>query len=427
MRVPLSGLRIDSPAVPLLLAQVSYQGVTDVIGNVGGTTLQDTMCSTAGLQPGYDGLQIKLLSSNAAGQVRPINVHTIATGVISVLDPWTDFNGAAYQIPVGTRFVILSNQGGGGAPAPVLAPSIGLWMFGECDPAMVASTTAITCPNLIGFPDDIFNDEFWMQVIHNTDAPGTAPEREWSRITNYVGATGAFTTDAFSANVEASDLVAIVHESIMSMEILGFGTLDTSSATVPADSTRAAAYTWENNDFFKGCVLMPTEGDCRFQPRPIRTYASATGVFTLDEPFTQVPGLVDYVIIRSSYPVQRLIDIFNLVNAMLVTTETSGTITTDGTVQNVYINNAPGGVFEPLCVKLDLSNMIAGHQLAVVVNYQIRPGGALTRAEGVTFLGAQTDDIITIQLDPNRYGIQVTLDLLAGANIDIDWEVIYRV
>ena len=175
-----------------------------------------------------------------------------------------------------------------------IGPGVGLWMFGRVA-AGIASTTVITTDNLgVHLPTDVFNNEFYMQVLHNFNAPGTAPEREIRRITDFVGPTQTFTTDAFSANVEAGDLVAIIHESILSIEILGFGTLTTSSATVPADNTRA-----EVDNYFNGCLLMPTEGACRFQPRRIVDYTGATGVFTLDpnNPFTGVSGLVDYIII----------------------------------------------------------------------------------------------------------------------------------
>ncbi len=292
---------------------------------------------------------------------------------------------------------------------------------------MVASQTVIVTNNLGGLPDDIFNGEFWMQVIHNANAPGTAPEREIRRITNFVGATQTFTTDAFSANVEANDLIAILHESIMPTEIMGFGTLDTSSTTVPADSARAGLYAWENNDHFKGCLLMPTEGNCRFQPRPIRSYVAATGVFTLDEPFSQLPGLVDYVVIGAAYPVQRLVDIFNIVNALLLDAETGGALTADGTEQNVYINNTPAGIFEPLIVNIDCTTMLAGDVTVLRTYYRIAAGGNLIKKDQVTLNGAQDPDLKNIILEPNRYGVQVTLEQTAGVNRDYYWEVITRI
>jgi len=288
---------IDDPSRQVHVALVSYEDITSAAGNALGTTL---VCANLAGEPSYQGFHsVKILDGNAAGQIRPVAVHPAGGNTITVASAWTDNTGAVVQIIAGTRFVILSTGGGGGGGAPVIAPSIGLWMFGECDPGMAASLTAIVCANLAGFPDDIFNNEFWMQVIHNDNAAGAAPEREWRRITDYAGATGAFTTDAFTANVEAGDLIAIVHESIMSIEILGYGTLDASSATVPADSARPGAYAWETDDYFNGCLLMTTEGAARFAPRRIIDYINATGVFALDlnNPFPALPGLVDYIII----------------------------------------------------------------------------------------------------------------------------------
>lgn len=287
MRI-LGNFYVDSPSYPLLRAMVSYEGVATANGAVTGTTVVDNQLAA---EPSYAGLALKVLDGPAAGQVRPVETHVGNT--LGVSQPFTDPAGAVQQILAGVRFVVISLAGGGGAPPPV-TPSVGLWMFGICDPGMVASATVLVMPNLAGFPDHIFDNEFWVQVIHNTDNPGAAPEREVRRITNYVGATGTFTCDAFTANVEANDLVAVFHESIMSIEVLGFGTLDTSSATVPADSTRT-----EGDNYFNGCLLMPTEGAVRFQPRRIVDYTGAGGIFQIDpnNPFTAATGLVDYIII----------------------------------------------------------------------------------------------------------------------------------
>jgi len=307
-----------------------------------------------------------------------------------------------------------------------IGPSVGLWMFGVCDPAMVGSQTVIVTNNLTGLPDDIFNGQFWMQVILNHNAHGVAPEGEFRRITNFVAATQTFTVDAFSANVEANDLVCIFHESLLPQQILGVGTLTTSSTTVPADDTRT-----EGNDYFKGCLLMPTEEVCRFQPRPIRS-STAAGVFILDEPFTQAPGLVDYVIVPAAYPVQRLIDIFNAVNAMLTLTETGGTLVADGTEQNLYINNLPAGEFDPRVVFVDLDNMAAGDTTVFRVYYRLNAGGGLQLYDYIQYNGADGGlpngrKLISIALLPNRFGVQVTLQQTAGVNKAYDWDVHYGV
>jgi hypothetical protein len=209
--------------------------------------------------------------------------------------------------------------------------------------------------------------------------------------------------------------------------VLAFGTLDISSTTVPADSTRNGLYAWENNDYFKGCLLMPISGNCRFQPRPIRAYVAATGVFTLDEPFSQAPGTVDYVIVRAQYPVQRLLDIFNIVNALLLDAETGGTLTADGTEQTLYINNAPAAIFEPLIVNVDCTNMQAGDVIVLRAYYRITAGGNLRLKDEVTLNGAQDPALRNIVLEPNRYGVQATLEQTAGTNRNYDWEVITRI
>lgn len=540
----------DHPTWPVVLTEITYWGITSAAGAVTGTTV---VCQDLVNEPSYQGLAVKLLDGAAAGQVRVINVHVAGTNTLTVPNPFTDNAGAVVQVTASIRFVIMSLGGGGGAPAPPVAPSIGLWMFGMCDPGMAASLNTLVMPNLAGFPNDIFNNEFWIQVIYNANAPGVVPERQIRRVTNYVGATGTFTVDPFGANVEANDLVAVFHESIMSIEILGFGTLDASSVTVPADSTRPEAA-----GHFDGCLLMTTEGAVAFQPRRIVDFTAA-GVFTLDPnyPFTALPGLVDYIIIgdqdgyewpyihatmscleqpRVGQPdmeVARLslhnlrpdgaipaaeyanttinIDrmrlgvdadwvnivagaamveqvgwaeydytfpavswqdgdlirytiydctvtippgsvqvftiprqtrygvvgglgavielveaIFDLVNAILITSETGGTVTTDGTEQDIYINNAPAGVYEPLKVMIDFSNQTQAETVIIRTYYRIVNGGALVLKDELEFSEEQDPPLKNVELEPNRFGIRVSIQRIAGAAIAYPWEVLFR-
>ena len=125
MRIP-SGLYIDSPAWPLLQAQITYWGITTAAGNAFGTTLVDALCSTAGQQPSYaiPAAQVcKLLTGDAAGQLQVVGAHALGTGTLSFANPFTDYNGAVYQVPAGIRFVILSLVPGGGGPGPLPGPS----------------------------------------------------------------------------------------------------------------------------------------------------------------------------------------------------------------------------------------------------------------------------------------------------------------
>jgi hypothetical protein len=227
-------------------------------------------------------------------------------------------------------------------------------------------------------------------------------------------------TPDYTAGATASSLIRLI-KGILGVKVVAEGTLTTSSPTVPADTGRT-----EGNDFFKGCILMPLTGAVAFQPRPIRQFTSGTDVFTLDEPFTAAPGLVAYVILASDYPVQRLIDIFNAVNAILTSAETGGTVTTDGTEQDVYRVETPAGVFEPLKVKIDFTNQTAGETVVVKTYYRIKSGGNLIKEDETTFAGVQDPQLKPIDLEPNRYGLKVTMQRTAGVARDYDWEALYR-
>lgn len=94
-----------------------------------------------------------------------------------------------------------------------LAP--GCFAYGEAA-AATASTTEIAIAALAGYGDDFFNNKYYMQVLHNADSAGDAPEAQVRKITDYVSATGTFTVDAFSANV-GQDLCVILHESLVAL------------------------------------------------------------------------------------------------------------------------------------------------------------------------------------------------------------------
>lgn len=557
MKIPQSGLRIDNPAFPLLQAHITYWDISTANGSPLGTTL---VCNGLANEPSYAGLAVKILDGPAAGQVRQISSHIGNT--LTVAAAFTNALGVAQQITASVRFCILSLiPGAGGVPPGPPAPSVGLWMFGMCDPGMGASANTLVLTNLAGFNNDLFNNEFWIQVIHNFNNPGVAPEREIRRVLDYAGATGTFIVDPFTAPVEANDLVCVFHESIMAIEILGFGTLTLSSATIPEDNLRL-----EVNDYFNGCLLMPTEGADRFQPRRIIDWAvggggPGTGVFTIDPnyPFTAVPGIVDYIIIgdqcgyswpyiqalmsvneqpqvgQPSIEVARLeihnlrpdgavipaieyagatisIDryrhtvdagwvnivagtpmlenpgyanysynfpavswqdgdliryniwgcvvtippgavgadfqipyqakfgviggltslmtkldlVFVLVNAFFTLKETGGTITTTGAVQDVYRNETPMGVFEPRKVQIDFTHQTAAETVVVRVYYRIISGGNLIQKDEVIFAGVQTIPLKNIELEPNRFGVQVTMQRTAGGAQNYDWAAFYE-
>jgi len=224
----------------------------------------------------------------------------------------------------------------------------------------VPGANQFTVPQLAGYGETCFVG--WTAfVFWDAGGAGAAPQGESKTITTYVDATGTFTTAAFTAAVAAGDSIIVIHPSIasvlssllvpaadaitnvverdvignktdtanytvdglssimrylkalMNAQIIAYGTLTTSSLTVPADAGRTASYPHENNNYFNGCQLVPLSGNARFQARYIADYTSATGVFTLDgsNPFTNLPGLVNYVIITGSNSQVSAIDTFS--------------------------------------------------------------------------------------------------------------------
>lgn len=110
-------------------------------------------------------------------------------------------------------------------------------------------------------------------------------------------------------------------------------------------------------------------------------------------------------------------------------TETGGTLTTDGNEQNLYINNAPAGVYRPICLSVDFTNHTATETVVIKVYSRIRPGGNMILKDTKTFIGTAeltTIKLIDIDLKPNRYGIQITIQKTVGTNRAYDWEVSYE-
>lgn len=208
---------------------------------------------------------------------------------------------------------------------------------------------------------------------------------------------------------------------LLGINVIARGTFTTSSATVPADTGRS-----EGNDYFKGCTLIPLAGGCAFQPRPIRQYTATTDVFILDEPFTTAPGLVDYAIVDKGYPVQRLLDIFSVVNSIMQLEETGGTVTTDGNEQTIYINDAPAILYRPVALYVDLTAMDTNDDVTVKVYYRLKAGGDYILHTQEDYADNVSPDLKIIPLYPNRFGIKITVQETAGVHNDIDWGIIYE-
>lgn len=114
-------------------------------------------------------------------------------------------------------------------------------------------------------------------------------------------------------------------------------------------------------------------------------------------------------------------------DGMGVLEEIAGNLLTDGAVQTIYINNAPAGIYRPICLKIDFANQQATETVVIRELYRISPGGALSVHDEQEFIGVVDDPIVKIDLDPTRYGVSVTIEKTGGTNRTYDWEVFYEI
>lgn len=273
--------------------------------------------------------------------------------------------------------------------------------------------------------------------------------------------------DASVYAVAATKSIIAYLKGVLGVSVVASGTFTTSSATVPADTGLAALA----SQYYKGCMLMPLTGACAFQPKLIVDFATGTGVFTLngENPFTAAPGLVAYVVLSHQQALVPAADstanqttghvVGNKSDAAVTTvgvvaslmayekgllnqaaaikavtdaeetlTETGGTVTTDGTEQDVYIADAPAGLFNPIAVLIDGTNHTVTETVDVKTYYRIKAGGnyILQATQSVT-LAVFAPTLMYVPLLPNRFGVKVTIQKTAGTNRAYDWEAIYGV
>jgi len=186
---------------------------------------------------------------------------------------------------------------------------------------------------------------------------------------------------------------------------------------------------------FDGNLVIITSGDYKGQARDIDGVTTGGTVTPLSAFGGQIVSGVTFVIAALRFTPAEvaailaiLSDVFDLVNALLVLTETGGMVTATGvgTEDNVYVNDDPTGVFKPLLVTIDLSDLAGGEVVTVRTYYRIAPGGApVLKGAPVIFVGVQAEPLKDIELQPNRYGLEVTLEGTTG--VVFPWEVFYKV
>ena len=124
----------------------------------------------------------------------------------------------------------------------------------------------------------------------------------------------------------------------------------------------------------------------------------------------------------------ELVGVADLISAMGILEETGGIITSIlGAEVTVYRNNAPHSVFTPKVVKISVSAHTATETITIREYYRNVSGGALELYDWRTYVGDIIAEGINVRLDPNRFGVEVTLELDAGTPRTYTWEGVKEV
>ena len=137
------------------------------------------------------------------------------------------------------------------------------------------------------------------------------------------------------------------------------------------------------------------------------------------------PGITN---VGQGYFNDKLDGILTFESALLVIQATGGTLTADGSEQNIYYDDEPLGVMSPIALLIDLDNMQGGDTIEVKVYHRMSDAGALKLFAFYTWTGADgglsnSEVIDQIDFYPNRHGFRVTLDQTGGTNRDYPWEL----
>lgn len=145
-----------------------------------------------------------------------------------------------------------------------------------------------------------------------------------------------------------------------------------------------------------------------------------------------VPGLTNQSVAPYSVT-ETLGQIHELAAAEFTLQETGGTLAATGAEQTLYINDNPLGCFGPRTLFVDLDEMIQGDTTVLRVYYRLSAagaGGTLKLEDYQSYTGvdgglANSIKLVAIDLYPNRFGVQITLEQTATANgyDDYIWEV----
>jgi len=243
---------------------------------------------------------------------------------------------------------------------------------GKCTLA-APHASIIDSTDLAGYGVNFFITNFYMQVIVSAGAAAN----EVRKILGYSNA-GQFVTDAFSGVVTAGDQLLIMHESLVAI-----GRNDV------------------NNVFDSALVVANADGSILERLEDIKDYVRVAA-----DTYDEVVGL----------PFSRSIV------SSLTAADATGT-------ENELFSHVPIGVAKPQTLKINLDDMVALDAIIVRLYYRYASEGGWVQEDYQPYANvdgglANGSKSISVKLDPNPYGVRVTLAQTSGTARAYGWFVV---
>jgi len=226
------------------------------------------------------------------------------------------------------------------------------------------------------------------------------------------------------------EMLALIMASLAGSRIGYTTTIGNAAGTTFTDASLIGAGA---NSFLSMSAVIAPDSILTIDRAEITAFNSVTGEVTLDTAYKggQIAVGTQYAIITTGADLGPLTDLIEAIkvvtDALLVESEASWTLTTDGNVQDLYINNAPAGVFIPRVLKVDFTDHLAGDTVVIHCYERIRAGGGWIEWDTMTYAGLVSPELVYIDLKPNRHGLWVTMQSTVGAFHDYDCEIMMGV
>jgi len=186
------------------------------------------------------------------------------------------------------------------------------------------------------------------------------------------------------------------------------------------------------NDHYNGCIIIFTSGNLLGQTSVIVDYGGTNKDITVDPAFIEAPAASDsFAIVSLPFGGLRtgskgLEQIYDLVDQIFTMKRIGDTLTTDGTEQNLWIVDSPDFPFRPTKLTIDLTNMVAGDSIQIKEYYRLKSGGSYIRKMTYSYIDNEDPPLKVIELEPNTYGVKITITRVLGTDRAYDYEVYFE-